>query len=600
MMRSFLGRAFLKRDKYQKTGGEESMKKGFMVFLLLVMLVTGGVMLGQVTQIPRNEAVYVAGFQWGPPTTNNPFTGSPMTFVSDPRQHIWIYEPLFTWDFLNGKYVPILGESYKWLDDMRLEVKINPKAYFHDGEPVTADDVVYSFKFGQKYPVGLQIWEWLKDIYKVDDHTVIFEMKPENPNRLMVEDAIGATFIIPEHIWSKVEADNGYDIAKIRQFRNDDPVGSGPFKVYYESPETIILERVDNYWGNEALHGGKKPSAKYIVHPIFKSNDEGNLAFENGEVDISQEFIPRIWEAWEKKGLPIGTWYKEIPYYVPATMPSLWFNVHKYPLSLPEVRRAIAYSINYARIAELAMSNYSPAAQASLIMPYGGEAKYFNESLVKQYGWEYNPQKAIEILEKELKATKGKDGIYVLPDGTRLGPFKVECPYGWSDWNAALQIVAQSAKAVGIDVQTSFPDMPIAYDNRQTGNFDMTMWTPSSPCPAQPWLNFQIVMYSKGVAEFGKLAYSNFGRYKNEWVDQLIDMIPKVTDENELKNLYNELDQIYRQDIPVIPLMYRPWTFYEFNETHWTGWATAENPYAPPMPLVGAGMEMLWHIQPVK
>jgi hypothetical protein len=71
MMRSFLGRAFLKRDKYQKTGGEESMKKGFMVFLLLVMLVTGGVMLGQVTQIPRNEAVYVAGFQWGPPTSDN-------------------------------------------------------------------------------------------------------------------------------------------------------------------------------------------------------------------------------------------------------------------------------------------------------------------------------------------------------------------------------------------------------------------------------------------------------------------------------------------------------------------------------------------------
>ena len=54
------------------------------------------------------------------------------------------------------------------------------------------------------------------------------------------------------------------------------------------------------------------------------------------------------------------------------------------------------------------MSNYSPAAQASLIMPYGGEAKYFNESLVKQYGWEYNPQKAIEILEKELKLQKGK------------------------------------------------------------------------------------------------------------------------------------------------------------------------------------------------
>ncbi|RLL83800.1 ABC transporter substrate-binding protein [Petrotoga sp. Shatin.DS.tank11.9.2.9.3] len=576
------------------------MKKAFVVFLLLASLVMGSALFAQVTQIPREEAVYVAGFQWGPPTTDNPLAGGPMTFVSDPRQHIWIYETLFTWDPLNGKYVPILGESYKWLDELRLEVKVNPKAYFHDGEPVTADDVVYSYKLGQKYPLGLQIWEWLKDVYKVDSHTVIFEMKPDNPNRLMVEDALGATFILPEHIWSKVEAENNYDLTKIRQFRNENPVGSGPYKVFYESPETIILVRVDNYWGNEALHGGKKPAAKYIVHPIFKSNDEGSLAFENGEVDVSQQFTPRIWEMWEKKGLPVGTWYDEIPYHMPATMPSLWFNVNKYPLSLPEVRKAIAYSVNYARISELAMSNYSPKVQASLIMPYGGEAKYFDENLVKQYGWEYNPKEAIRILEEDLGATKGKDGIYVLPDGTRLGPFTVECPYGWTDWNASLQIVAQGARAVGIDIQTSFPDAPIAYDNRQTGNFDMTMWAPSQPGPAQPWLRFQIALYSKGVPPVGQIAYSNFGRYKNEWADQLIDMIPKVTDEKELKNLYTELDQLYREDIPMFPLMYRPQTFYEYNETYWTGWANAKNPYAPPMPLVGAGMEMLWHLEPAK
>jgi len=575
------------------------MKKVFVVFLLLASLVMGSVLFAQVTQIPREEAIYLAGLQWGPPTTDNPFASEPMGLIGDPKLHHWIYETLFTWDFLKGEYVPILGESYKWLDDLRLEVKINPKAYFHDGEAVTADDVVYSYKFGQKYPVGT-LWEWLKDVYKVDDHTVIFEMKPDNPNRLIIEDAIGATYIVPEHIWSKVEAENDYDISKIRQFRNENPIGSGPYKVYYESPETVILERVDNYWGNEALYGGKKPAPKYVVHPVFKSNDEGNLAFENGEVDVSQNFVPRIWEMWENKGLPIGTWYKEAPYHVPGVMPSLWFNVNKYPLSIPEVRKAIAYSINYARISELAISNYSPKVQASLIMPYGGEAKYFNESLAKQYGWEYNPEEAVRILEEELGATKGRDGIYVLPDGTRLGPFTAECPYGWSDWQAALRIVAQSARAVGIDIQTSFPDTPIANDNRETGNFDMTMATPSSPGPTQPWARFQAVMYSKGVPEVGKIAYSNFGRYKNERADQLIEMIPKVTDENELKNLYSELDQIYREEIPVIPLMYRPWVFYQYNETYWTGWANAENPYAPPMPLVGAGREMLWHLEPSK
>ena len=283
-------------------------------------------------------------------------------------------------------------------------------------------------------------------------------------------------------------------------------------------------------------------------------------------------------ETWQKKNLPIGTWYKDVPYYVPATIPSLWFNVNKYPLSLPKLRRAIAYSINYAKISELAMSSYSPEVRASLIMPYGGEKKYFNEELVEKEGWNYDPAKAVEILEKELNAKKGKDGIYVLPYGTRLGPFKVECPYGWSDWNAALQIVAQSARAVGIDVQTSFPDSPIAYDHRQTGNFDMTMWAPSEPGPAQPWLRFQKVLYSKSVPEVGKIAYSNFGRYKNEKADQLIDKIPTVTDEKQLKSLYDELDEIYRKDVPTLPLMYRPWVFYEYNEMYWKGFPDEKNP----------------------
>ncbi|HQE24691.1 MAG TPA: ABC transporter substrate-binding protein [Candidatus Atribacteria bacterium] len=577
------------------------MKKVVLTCFLVLVLVLGGVAVGQQAQIPREEALYVAGFQWGPPTSDNPFSGTPMTFISNPRQHIWVYEPLFTYDgLLTGEFIPILGESYQWRDDLTLEIKLNPNAYFHDGEKVTADDVVYSYKLGEKYPIGYSsVWEWLEDVSKEDDQTVVFKMKADNPNRLMVEDALGAVYILPEHIWQKVEEDAGYDIAEIRKFTNENPVGSGPYRVYHESPETIILERVDDYWG-VVLHDGELPRPKYVVHPIFKSNDEGNLAFENGEVDLSQQFMPRIWECWENKGLPIGTWYKEVPYHIPATMPSLWFNVNKYPLSLPELRRAIAYCIDYAKIAELAMSNYSPEAKASLIVPYGAQEKYFNEELVKEEGWEYNPEKAVEILEGELGAEKGSDGIYVLPDGTRLGPFEAECPYGWTDWNAALEILAQSAKAVGIDIETSFPDSPVAYDNRQTGNFDMTMWTPSEPSPAQPWLNFQIVLYSKGVPEYGKIAYRNFGRYKNERADELIDLIPTVTDEEELQKLYDELDSLYRQDVPTIPLMYRPWVFYEYNETYWKGFPNADNPYAPGMPGVGAGIEILWHIESVK
>lgn len=191
----------------------------------------------------------------------------------------------------------------------------------------------------------------------------------------------------------------------------------------------------------------KLPAPKYLIHPTSKSNDAGNLAFRKAEIDISQNYPPQTWKMWEK-GLPIGTWCKHEPHFIPASIPSLWFNLKKHPLNVPEVRRAIAYSINYKKIAELAMTKYSPTVNLSLILPFRAERKYFDEGRAKTLGWDYNLQKSIKLLEG-VGAKKGRDGIYVLKDGT-LGPFKLECSYGWTDWMVSLEIVASSAKKVGV------------------------------------------------------------------------------------------------------------------------------------------------------
>ena len=422
-------------------------------------------------------------------------------------------------------------------------------------------------------------------------------MKSDNPNRLILLDQLRSVYVVPKHLWEKIEEKNGYDIKEIREFKNEDPIGSGPYQLYYSSSDRIVIKRYDDYWGVKLF--GKLPNPRYIVHPLFKSNDAGNLALERGEIDISQQFAPQIWKMWEEKGLPVGTWYKEPPYHVPASMPSIFFNLHKYPLNVPEVRRAIAYSIDYAKISVFAMTQYSPVVRSSLILPYGSEAEFFDEDLVEECGWEYNPYKSIEILES-IGCTKGSDGIYRMPDGTRLGPFKAECPHGWTDWMVSLQIVAQSASKVGIDVRTYFPDTPVCTDDRLTGNFDIIMTTPAGwPGPTQPWSRFQLVMYSKDVPPVGKMAFRNFGRYANPRADELIEKIPMVTDIKELKELYRELDKIFMQDISAIPLEYRPWKFYEYNEEHWKGFPNAENPYAPPTPTTAAGVKILYHIEPV-
>lgn len=573
------------------------MKKLFLVSLSILLLVVGALFAAE--QFPRSETLYIAGYQWGPATNFNPFAGNPNWPANPGNYQSLIYESLFLFNQVTGELEPGLAESYEWVDDLTLKVTLYEGTHWQDGEPLTAEDVVYTFEFANKYPVyNSVVWQHLEKVWAEGDRIVYFKMKADNPNRLILLDQLWTVLIVPKHVWSKLEEESGYDITTIRRFENTEPVGSGPYRLHSFGSERTVLVRYDDYWKKDVYGGLPRP--KYIIHPIFKSNDEGNLALEKGEVDVSQQFAPQIWKMWEDKKLPVSTWFKEPPYHIPASMPSIWFNLHKHPLDVPEVRKAIAYSIDYAKIAELAMTNYSPTARSSLILPFGAEKEFFNEDIVKQYGWEYNPKKAVELLES-IGCKKGPDGIYRLPDGTRLGPFKIECPYGWTDWMVSLQIVAQSARRIGIDIQTYFPDAPVCADDRNTGNFDILMNTPAGyPGPTQPWARFRDVMYSKDVPEIGQIAFRNFGRYKNPRADELIEMIPKVTDKEELKKLYAELDMIYMNDVPTIVLEYRPWLFYEFNETHWKGFATAENPYAPAPFPAGAGIKMLWHIEPVK
>ena len=562
--------------------------------ILLIFSLLGSVSFAQApSQLPRTETLYIAGMQWGPPTTFNPMAPNP-AWPNNRGQDPLIYETLFAYNLLTNKLDPLIGESYSW-KVYQLTVKLRKGAKWQDGTPLTAKDVVYTFELGKKFSLAHSpVWDFITDIKAKDDLTVVMTLNKDRPHKKRLETYLGQIIIVPQHIWSKYDSSQ----KTLQEYPDTAPVGSGPYKLAAFSPEQIVLQRDDNYWGIP-YYG--KPAPKYIVHPIFKSNDAGNLALERGEVDLSQQFCPEIWKMWEDKKLPVGTWYKKEPYHIPASIPSLYINLHKKPLNNPLVRRALAYAINYEKIAETAMSKYSPPAKSSLIIPVGvPEQKYFNQEDVDKYGWKYDPKKAVEILEKQLKAKKGSDGIYVLPDGTRLGPFTAECPYGWTDWMTSLEVVAESARAVGIDVRTQYPDAPVWTDHRNTGNFDLLMNTPAGGyTPAHPWLRFYEVMEGRGVAPIGQVAYWNFGRYSNKKVSSLLDSAAKIEDEKKLATIYRELDRIFMQDIPIIPLEYRPGWFYEYNETYWAGFPNEDNPVAPPMWAWG-GIRKYYVIKPKK
>jgi peptide/nickel transport system substrate-binding protein len=116
----------------------------------------------------------------------------------------------------------------------------------------------------------------------------------------------------------------------------------------------------------------------------------------------------------------------------------------------------------------------------------------------------------------------------------------------------------------------------------QNGDFELACWNASGVSVASPWTRFRDVMDDRGIAPVGKTAFANFTRFKHPDVPGLLDSVGSAKNDDELKEIYGKLDAIYREGIPVVPLMYRPNEFYEYNESNWTNFPKEDNPYAPP------------------
>jgi len=568
-----------------------SSKRFLLVVLsaIMVLVATGQPAGAQATQLPRDQTLYIAGLEWQTPSNWNPLNGNPDWPQNNPKA---IFESLFMYNQVTGNLDPLLAKSLTMSDPNTMVVTLQDGTKWNDGQGLTSDDVVYTFGLAKtnsdiNYST---FFNYVTGISATGDRTVQIKLDAKSYNPGIVKNFLANTAILPKHVWQPREASG-----KLSQVVDTAPVGSGPYKLLDYSPERIALQRDDNYWG-KAVFG--LPVPKYLVHPIFKTNDVGNLAFQNGEVDLMQQFTPQIWKMWQDAKAPVGTWFNKAPYYIPGSIPMLIINVHKKGLDNPLVRLALAYSINYPQIAQTAMSQYSVPAYSSLVLPVGGEQKFFNADQVKALGWSYDPAKAKDILENQLKATKGSDGVYVLPDGTRLGPWTARTPNGWTDWQTAINIVVQNAKAAGFDISEDYPEAPVVTTKVQNGDFDLNLWYIDGVGPASPWARFRDMLDMRGVAPIGQTAFWDYGRFTDPNVADLLDKAAAAPDDATAKTFYDQLDKIFIANVPGIPLMYRPLDFYEFNQKFWTGFPTSENPWAPPM-FQGAGIEILYKIKPV-
>ncbi len=591
-------------------------------------LLAGGLLLlvgcradpGETSEFPRTETLILGGQGYTNPSSFNPLLSSPDWPVGSNL----VYETLFDYDVQGGELKPALAQSYSVSADA-ITVELDRAAHWNDGTPLTACDVSYTFELGRQYrsiPVA-PTWQYITRVELPDapagacDHPpastredlrkVVFVLEPARRNPLVVLDALTTTKIVPRHKFEPALRSVGGDIGKFNQFKFDqDPVASGPYRLLSYSAEKTVLVRHDDYWANQARHGGQRPAPKYIIAPIYKSNDHFSIGLQQGRIDLAASFVPRIWLK-ARKG--VHAWYDRVPYFPPSSITMLYVNVLRRPLDDVHLRRAMAYAINYADVAELAVSGYSLPLRPGLILPFGIEAKYYSEADAQKYGTRFDPEMAKAELRAGGYASEwGANGeLLGMRDsaGRKVPTLFIKSAAGWTDWESIVRIAVRSMRAVGIDVRERFVDTSLFFAAWYTADFDLMIQTPvPPPQPSKPWTRLESVLTSREWAPEGEKMFKNQGRFNRPGspgylprIDELLALIPTLTDEPARAAAYRELNRIYLELQPTIPIVYRPFAFYEYSTRNWQGFPSADHPYLPPQIAGdGLGTQMLWQL----
>ena len=608
------------------------MKKLLVLVLALCLVLSSAAAFAEL-EIPRNETVTENGNQWGAPTSYNIYNTGSIAWPGGGGTRMLIYEALYMYNVLTNENEPLLADGpIEWEDDYNFLVHIKEAAHWNDGEDLNADDVVWTFESAKMITQGYSdFWTFAENIEKVDDLTVRITIVKEPYNMYKGPSMLSQVSIRPEHIWrpifeaNKLE-DGTYDGAAIAEIWADNPdydycglspdgsethfvVSSGCYMVYYYDDTRIVCIRDDNYWGQDASMFGKLPAPKYFAHGIYSNNAAGYLAFQNGEVDVAQQFMASVWEIQDQMKDENGetlvhTYYNEKPYHLGYSMPSLVFNMNRDGLNDYAVRKAIALSLDFESIATNAMSGYTQDIVPSLFNTYI-YGQYLDETNEEYMAlrWDTtdldgNREAAKALLDEAGYVDVDGDGMREMPDGSKI-EWKAECPMGWSDWNASLEILCESAKAIGLNIVTYFPEASVYTNDQQYGTFDILM---ASPQPggsvANPW-NWVYQILVTGAPE-GEYTPRNYGRYSNPEIDALADEAAATTDMDTLIEIYTEIDTIYLSELPTVPLMYRPGNFHTTYAGYWKGWASADDgTNTPPYNLHDyAGLKELFMLEP--
>ncbi|TPI65325.1 ABC transporter substrate-binding protein [Mesorhizobium sp. B3-1-7] len=470
---------------------------------------------------------------------------------------------------------PLVADAYKYPSDYSSATyRLDPRAKWHDGQPITVDDVIWSFQvLKANSPQYSRYFENVTDAVAISDHEVEFHFNQKGNREL--PKILGDLVVLPKHWWEGTDASGKK--RDITRPTLEPPLGSAAYKIASFKPGSeIVWQRVPDYWGAKLpVKVGRENFDTQRFTYILDDNAAWQAFTKGGLDDIKPENSSRRWAtAYNFPAIGAGDVIKkEFKTTSPEPMQAFMLNQRRPLFQDRRVREALTYPYDFETMNRTLFFNSNTRTKsyfqgtelASSGLPQGKELeileKYRDKLPPELFTQEFklpiydSPQAERKFLKQavDLFAQAG----WVIKGGKMVNaktgaPFKFEI-LGTSDTDQILSgnYIANLRK-IGVDATLRIID-PSQYVNR-VNNFDYDVITNLLQQSESPGNEQRDFWSSKAADAPGSRNYSGI---KDPVVDALVDRIIFATDRDDLVAATHALDRVLLWNYYVVPQFYR-------------------------------------------
>ncbi len=473
-----------------------------------------------------------------------------------------VYDSMYDLN-LDGTYSMGLAESVERSDDgLVYTFKIKQGVKWHDGQPLTAKDVAFTYnlvKAHEDFPTLNSYTTNFASVEAPDDSTVVITLDQPVPS---IESKLVFLYILPEHIWKDHAEGNA-----AAEFANEEMIGSGPFKMKeYKQNEFIHLVANKDYHGT-------LPKVDEVIFQSFQTPDILIQAIKSGQVDMITEMPNTGVEALKEAenvavaiGSPLSPDLTDIilNQVAPANCPKEEGGLCTGHPALRDknVRQAMAHATDKKKIIEIV--SLGLASPGIALIP-DGMGEWFNSSI---QDFAYDLALANKILDDAGYLDANKDGIREMPDGTTPLTFRLNWPSDSVVGPRMAELLQEMWGEIGITTQPQAVD-PDALTAQccPALDFDVMIWGwVADPDPQTLLIIPTTDQIPTGYNETG---YSN-PRYDELFAQQSVELDPE-----KRKELVWEMQKITHDDVVYIIPFYSK-QVQAYRTDRFQGWLTGQ------------------------